>query len=1183
MSDPTIGTPAPEAIGTTSGSPSDSSARTHVFICYRRNDGDWSAEWLHRSLDEVVYTNYEGAASRLHVYYDKTAPGVADWKKLHFPSLQTAHALLLVCTPGIAKDLSRRGHPDWVYEELRWWCKHRRVPPIVIDTTGEGDRWLPEEITKKWPNLNRIDLTRADASAATPDSLVASRVRDRIVETIRESDRSTVFENLEKFKKVNRRLAWALAGAFALLLAAGAAGFLAARYNSMAEDALRVAQSRQLAAQSEVTRSQPGGFLVSTVLAVEALRRAPTPEADKAIRNALALLPSRILPLAHKVDSAEMHHAVSRDGTRVVTWPGPRLGDERASPSELAIWEVPSGRHIATLQSTTPATAVAISPDGSRVAVSHKQSGVDVWDAAAGKLLFEIPQARNATVLAFDREGRRLAAGGYFPWVTVVGLDSGETIARVDADAPVLALEFSPAGQALALGLAPTPEQANNNTYFIYQGVHAPSRLGLIRTAKVFDLGLRRWAFQLEHEGAVFSLRYSNDGRHLATACWDGGVRVWDAATGAIFKSFAFPKTVPVSDIVFTPDNDSTFLAMAAANDQVIVWDWRKNVEVAKLNVAGVRKLAFSSDSLRLATSSPTTTRVWAYIEATESARMQHGSNRFDEPASFSADGKWLVSGGEYGRAWIWSAASSDTRVAVRHKGKVDAVALIDAATHASDPGRRNQLLLSGGFDGYTRLWDSTTGAERFKVLSPARIHGVAFDAGGKRFASGGGLKNTYGFVRVWTTGGFRVVWQKELATRIWSVALSPDGTLLAAGDGDGIAHLWDLASGQERCRVAHGENREVQAVAFSTDGALAASGSLDGTVRLWSTLECKESRRFEGRSGIMAVALSPDGRLLASGSLDGDLLVRDIRSESPLLDLKPGGAIADVAFSPDGRSIASTSDSGSAKVWDLASGRLQISLQAGKVNGIAFSRDGRHLATAGSNGQVKVFALRREDLLQQVCERLTRTLTTEESKEWLADLPHGSSCPLQPWGTSVPQDLDRKATAGRGLVDQVAAFVLLVKEFESEGRPGASLVDEAVGFAREGGIAQALEAFARIEANKDLEITVDPDAWNALCWHGALVGRAKDVLHACDNAVQQAAKRGGAKPPEFYLDSRGVARALLGNNEGAVSDLAAHLSWCRKTDCGDEYILRRESWVKELRAGRNPFDKAVLERLRNE
>jgi hypothetical protein len=121
-------------------------------------------------------------------------------ESFHFPSLQVSQALVLVCTPGIAKDLSKRGHPDWVYEELRWWIRNRLTSPIVIDATGEGERWLPKIIGRKWPNINRIDLDKAQAEAGLVD-----RVRERVIGAIRQSEKATVFEDLERYKRMGGR------------------------------------------------------------------------------------------------------------------------------------------------------------------------------------------------------------------------------------------------------------------------------------------------------------------------------------------------------------------------------------------------------------------------------------------------------------------------------------------------------------------------------------------------------------------------------------------------------------------------------------------------------------------------------------------------------------------------------------------------------------------------------------------------------------------------------------------------------------------------------------------------------------------------------------------------------------------------------------------------------------------
>jgi hypothetical protein len=235
-----------------------------VFICYRRQDGAWHADWLYRQLNNMHFLDADGNACHIRVYYDKTAPGISDWKQLHFPSLQRSQAMILVCTPGIAIDLSKRRQPDWVYEELRWWRGHRDTAPIVVDATSEGDRWLPRLITRKWPNINRIDLSKDYAATAeVTDVDFAPRIRERITGAIRESERRTVFEDLQRFKRLTKRLWFALSCALLLTFLAAGASVLALQalhaekeQREKAEEQQKIAEKQTIIAENEKRNAQ---------------------------------------------------------------------------------------------------------------------------------------------------------------------------------------------------------------------------------------------------------------------------------------------------------------------------------------------------------------------------------------------------------------------------------------------------------------------------------------------------------------------------------------------------------------------------------------------------------------------------------------------------------------------------------------------------------------------------------------------------------------------------------------------------------------------------------------------------------------------------------------------------------------------------------------------------------------
>jgi WD40 repeat protein len=72
-------------------------------------------------------------------------------------------------------------------------------------------------------------------------------------------------------------------------------------------------------------------------------------------------------------------------------------------------------------------------------------------------------------------------------------------------------------------------------------------------------------------------------------------------------------------------------------------------------------------------------------------------------------------------------------------------------------------------------------------------------------------------------------------------------------------------------------------------------------------------------------------------------------------------------------------------KVWDVATGQAAyIFNHTREVQGVAFSPDGKRLATASEDMMMRIYLLDIEDLIALARTRVTRSLTSEECRQYL-------------------------------------------------------------------------------------------------------------------------------------------------------------------------------------------------------
>ena len=407
---------------------------------------------------------------------------------------------------------------------------------------------------------------------------------------------------------------------------------------------------------------------------------------------------------------------------------------------------------------------------------------------------------------------------------------------------------------------------------------------------------------QLRHKGIeeqVTSVNISRNGKYIVTASTDKSAGLWNR-NGKKLASLKHDKEVYRANFSY----DSKYIVTASADGTAKIWDLSGN-EIAKLEHDKdytVNRASFSPDGKRIVTvsfnnkydyESNYKVTFWDtrnYEKIIPSFEFPHNNDIKSKiiDAVFTPNGLVIVKALEKGIVQLLNEQGESIQELIDHKKGVINIAF----------SRDGKYIATASIDNTVRLWNWKPNDKSFKdkqykpiqVLEghTSIVNGVSFSRDGDYIATASS-DNT---VRLWEKYDSQTLYFIEKGVVrghdkwVYGVVFTPDDKQILTASADNTARIWELPSEKKATILQKTDSKiKIFTVAFSPNGNQIATGSADGKVRLWNNKNGKWIKRewkVEEYS-VYSVIFSRDGKLIATGSRDGKVRLWNLEGGKPI------------------------------------------------------------------------------------------------------------------------------------------------------------------------------------------------------------------------------------------------------------------------------------------------------------
>jgi WD40 repeat protein len=457
----------------------------------------------------------------------------------------------------------------------------------------------------------------------------------------------------------------------------------------------------------------------------------------------------------------------------------------------------------------TPATAIALSPNGDSLVIATKNSGLRLYTnldlvpiATANRVRDELDAGYRyqpisiepALVydLSFSPDGQKFAVAAGDGTVKIWQADGQSSIVRKPDDVSVLTVSFSPDGKSIATG----------------------NRDGKIEIWHENGQLVRTFS---KNRQAILHLNFSPDGRSIAVASEGRDLQIWNPFTGKEIETLV-GHTDSINEVSFSPDGN--LLVTGSADRQVGFWQIHRPLtadSVAAKLPPQIASFSYSPDGELLALGTPTGRLVLLDRHHRVIGNfVAHQQEVMD--VSISADGKYLATTDglfKNPQVKLWQRDGTLFKTLSGYK-------VIFSPTQP--------LFAVIGANGALNVYDLDGRAIATWQLQPAgssaRISALGFSPDGQTLMTGDRA------IKIWSLTGKLLTTSPQLPGNIIDFSSSSQRHSIAIASDDGSVTLF---STQDRSLRTLGIQSGLSTVAFSQDGSVLLTGNRQGQLQFWS------------------------------------------------------------------------------------------------------------------------------------------------------------------------------------------------------------------------------------------------------------------------------------------------------------------------------------------------------------